>query len=106
MKVWADAVETLANFAGKYPQTAFAGLSRSLQQEWQHLQRTTPGVGHLFAPVEKSITKRFLPALLSLPVEAVKEMHPLLVLPVREGGLAFQALPPLQIARTWTLSRS
>ena len=37
--------------------------------------------------MEEAITERFLPALLGLRVEAVREMRPLLALPVREGGL-------------------
>ena len=35
---WAVAVTTLATVCKRYPQLAYAGLQKSLQQEWQFLQ--------------------------------------------------------------------
>eukprot|EP00978_Attheya_sp_CCMP212_P041254 scaffold234298_cov35-Attheya_sp.AAC.1 len=36
---WEVAVTTLAKVCKRYPQLAYAGLQKSLQQEWQFLQR-------------------------------------------------------------------
>ena len=64
VKAWAEGVRRLAKVACRYPQTAYAGLAKSLQSEWQFLQRVTPDVGEAFAPVEEAIRESFLPALL------------------------------------------
>ena len=59
---WAESVKTLAGVARKHPQYAYAGLQKSLQQEWAFVQRFTPGRGEEFGPVEEEIEKAFLPA--------------------------------------------
>ena len=38
---WKEDIETLAAVAHRYPQAAYAGLTRSLQNEWQYLQLIT-----------------------------------------------------------------
>ena len=53
----------MAGVARKHPQSAYAGLQKSLQQEWAFVQRVTPGIEDEFIPVEGEITKAFLPAL-------------------------------------------
>ena len=60
---WAESVRTLAGVARKHPQSAYAGLQKSLQQEWAFMQRVTPGISNAFRPVEEEIAKAFLPAL-------------------------------------------
>ena len=50
---WAKSVKTLAGMAIKHPQCAYAGLQKSLQQEWSFVQRVTPGIGAEFGPVEE-----------------------------------------------------
>jgi hypothetical protein len=35
---WVTAIHELSRVAEKYPQVAYAGLQKSLQQEWQFLQ--------------------------------------------------------------------
>ena len=35
---WKAGIEELAQVAEKYPQSAFAGLQKSLQHEWAHIQ--------------------------------------------------------------------
>ena len=60
---WAELVKNLAGVARKHPQSAYAGLKKSLQQEWAFVQRVTPGIGEEFGPVEEEIAKVFLPAL-------------------------------------------
>jgi hypothetical protein len=48
---WVRGVESLAKVARRYPQTAYAGLAKSLQQEWQYLQRVVPNCRRAFEPV-------------------------------------------------------
>ncbi|KAI2507264.1 hypothetical protein MHU86_7100 [Fragilaria crotonensis] len=84
---WIEGVHRLAAAARRYPQTAYAGLSQSLQAEWQYLQRVTPNIAPAFAPLEAAIATVFLPALLATTVEEVAKLRPLLALPTRMGGL-------------------
>ena len=51
IKGWSEAVEIFSSVAQKNPQSAYAGLQKSLQQEWEFVQRVTPGVGDAFGPV-------------------------------------------------------
>ena len=60
---WAESVRTLAGVAHKHLQSAYAGLQKSLQQEWAFVQRVTPGISNVFRPVEEENAKAFLPAL-------------------------------------------
>ena len=60
---WAKSVSTLDGVARKHPKYAYAGLQKSLQQEWAFMQRVTPGIGDAFGPVEEEIETAFLPAL-------------------------------------------
>ena len=48
---WTESVRVLAGVAHKQPQSAYAGLQKSLQQEWAFVQRVNPGVGAAFGPV-------------------------------------------------------
>ncbi|KAI2490762.1 hypothetical protein MHU86_23809 [Fragilaria crotonensis] len=66
---WIEGVHCLAAAARRYPQTAYAGLTQSLQSEWQYLQRVTPDIAPAFAPLETAIATVFLPALLDASVE-------------------------------------
>ena len=84
---WVEGVHRLAAAARRYPQTAYAGLSQSLQSEWQYLQRVTPDIAPAFAPLETAIATVFLPALLEATVEEIAQLRPLLALPTRMGGL-------------------
>ena len=60
---WAESVRTLAGVACKHLQSTYAGLQKSLQQEWTFVQRVTPGIGDAFGPVEEEIATVFLLAL-------------------------------------------
>ncbi|KAI2506072.1 hypothetical protein MHU86_8393 [Fragilaria crotonensis] len=70
----------------EYPQTAYAGLSQSLQSEWQYLQRVTPDIAPAFAPLEAAIATVFLPASRRVG-RGGRQTPPLLALPTRLGGL-------------------
>ena len=87
VRQWIEGVHCLAAAARRYPQTAYAGLSQSLQSEWLYLQRVTPDIAPAFAPLETAIATVFLPALLDASVEEVAKLRPLLALPTRLGGL-------------------
>ena len=56
-------VSVLAGVAHKHPQSAYAGLQKDLQQEWDFVQRVTPGVGEAFGPVEEALREIFVMAL-------------------------------------------
>ena len=55
---------TCSNYAskivGRYPQFAYAGLHKSLPQEWQFLQWVTTGLSHEFKVVEEALAENFL----------------------------------------------
>ena len=59
---WAMAVETLAKVAVKFPQSAYAGFTFCLQNEWQYLQRVVADTGPFFNELEKAIRLHFIPA--------------------------------------------
>ena len=60
---WTESVNVLVGVAHKHPQSAYAGLKKSLQQEWAFVQRVTPVVGEAFSPVEEALRDIFVPAL-------------------------------------------
>ena len=60
---WAESMETLSGFSCNNPQSAYAGLQKSLHQEWEFVQRVTPGIGDAFGLVEKTLRENFVPAL-------------------------------------------
>ena len=85
---WVFGVQELARVAQSYPQTAYAGLQKSLQQEWQYLQRVTADIADHFSPIEKAICDDFLPALFGEPCLEDSYRRPLAALPVKHAGLA------------------
>jgi hypothetical protein len=60
---WTSAVTDLAFAALSHPQTAFAGLQKSLQHKWQYIQRVIDDIGDCFFNIEAAIADVFLPAL-------------------------------------------
>ncbi len=85
---WTKAVRELAKVAVRYPQSAYAGLQKSLQQEWQFLQRVVPSIGEKFEGVEKAISDDFLPALFNDKIHESDKRWELAGLPVKHTGLA------------------
>jgi hypothetical protein len=80
-------VEALARVASRFPQTAYAGLVKSLQLEWQYLQRVSPEVAADFAPVEHAIASIFLPSLLDENPGGIGKLRGLMALSVRLAGI-------------------
>ena len=62
---WEHRVKSLGKIVRRFPQTDYAGLVKSLQNEWNYLQRVTSGNGNLYEPIKKAIRDNFLPALLN-----------------------------------------
>ena len=90
---WAESVKTLVGVALKHPQSAYAGLQKSLQQEWAFVQRVTPGIGEEFGPVEEEIAKAFLPELF-VGVGDGAPGREITRLPVKQVGTALPDLTP------------
>jgi hypothetical protein len=84
---WVKGVESLAMAAKRYPQTAYAGMGKSLQMEWQYLQRVTPTDAETFQPIEAAIRDSFLPALLGEEDRPPDEKRQLYGLSVKSAGL-------------------
>ena len=60
---WAESVVTPAGVSRKYPQYAYSGLQKSLQQKWVFVQWVNPGIGDPFGPVEKALWETLFPEL-------------------------------------------
>ena len=60
--VWIDCADKLSQAAVKAPQAAFASLRKSLQCEWDFLQRVVPDCADAFKPLNEKIKKQFFPA--------------------------------------------
>ncbi len=88
---WVSAVKTLSVFAECYPQTAYAGFTFCLQNEWQYVQRVVANTAPFFTPLEKEIWMSFLPALLGIPLTEIDGGYcQLLTHGVKQGGLAIR----------------
>ena len=99
---WTELVSVLAGVAHKHPQSAYAGLQKSLQQEWDFVKRVTQGVGEAFGPVEEALWGIFVPALFRGLSEVLPERENTR-LPVKQAGLALQ--DPVQTSpKNWTAS--
>ena len=51
---WTEPAKTLVGVDRKHLQFAYAGLQKSLQQEWSFVQRFNPGIRDSFVPVEQA----------------------------------------------------
>ena len=63
-------VPIITKIAGVYPQSEYSALRRSIQQEWQLLQRTTTNIESCFDLLEKAMQEEFLPALFGDAIDA------------------------------------
>jgi len=61
---WVESIHALARISVYYPQTVYAGLSKSLQAEWQYTHRVVENARDHFAPIEEALANVFIPALL------------------------------------------
>jgi hypothetical protein len=72
---WASAIHELSLVVACYPEATYAGLQKSLQQEWQFLQWATGGLGAEFKEIEVTLSTKFLPALFGFTVTDVTLRH-------------------------------
>ena len=99
---WTKSVKILAGVALKQPKFDYAGLQKSLQQEWDFVQRVTPGVGDAFGPVEVTLKEIFVQALFQGLREGVPEQR-ITRLPVKQAVLALPE-PSQTAPENWTAS--
>ncbi len=88
---WVSAVKVLSTVGVCYPQTAYAGFTFCLQNEWQYVQQVVADTAPFFAPLEAEICTSFLPALLGIPLLEINgKYHQILTHGVKQGGLAIR----------------
>ena len=63
VQLWQDSVAILDGVTCRHPQTAYAGLQKSLYQEWAFMQRVTPYIGMAVQMVEDVLWDIFIPSL-------------------------------------------
>ena len=63
VRVWLKCIQSLSDVAIGELQASFVALARSLQFEWNHIQRVIPECGTLFAPLQHAINSIFYPSL-------------------------------------------
>ena len=97
-------MELMFGMARQHPQTAYAGMQKSLQQKWAFvkIQSVNPGVGESFQPVKEALQNSFLPTLFrgattNIPVKSV------IRLPTKQAGIA-QPNKNLSTSENWTAS--
>jgi hypothetical protein len=86
---WVAVIKELALVAERYPQVAYAGLQKSLQQEWQFLQCVTDRLGLEFEGIAQVVLQLdFLPALFGDNLVGDDFPRRLACLPVKRADLA------------------
>ena len=99
---WIESVKNLSGVARKHPQSAYAGLQKSLQREWAFVQRFTPYIRDAFGPVEHALQEALIPALFKVLGE-VTPWRGDTDLPVKQAGLALPD-PTKTAPESWTAS--
>jgi hypothetical protein len=80
-------VTDLKSVTQAFPQAAYSGLQKCLQQEWQFVQRVTKGIGPEFASIEQTLAKTFLPTLFGDKYGDKDPRRALAGLPIKWAGL-------------------
>ncbi|KAG0714514.1 hypothetical protein GWK47_013998 [Chionoecetes opilio] len=84
---WVKEVGVLSSMAKTEPHAAYSAFTHGLQHRWSFVKRTIPGISRLLRPLDESITKTFLPALLKTNFIIGEDVRELLSLPPRLGGM-------------------
>ena len=100
IKGWTESVAILSGVTQKLPQSAYAGLQKSLQQEWAFMQRVTPGVSNSFGPVEKAMKETIVPSELEVLQKGVMEQG-VTRLPSNRRDWPFLTLPRRPLRTGW-----
>ncbi len=85
---WIQDVTQLAQIAKDELQLAYAAYTKGLCARWSFVQRTIPGISHLFQPLEDVIRENFILAVIGRKVSDVERKF--LALPIRLGGIGIQ----------------
>ena len=89
MEGWQDSVANLVGMAHRHPQTTYAILQKSLQQEWAFVQRINPDIGMDFQGVENAMWVIFLPTLFLGSTAQILE-RTITCLLVKQAGIALR----------------
>jgi len=82
---WCQDIKLLSSIAVEEPQAALTAYTKGICHRWTFIQRTIPGISHLFQPLEDCIRTDFIPAILGKNVSDLDRS--IFALPVRHGGL-------------------
>ena len=69
---WINDIVQLSKIAVEEPQAALSAFTKCICHRWSFIQRTIPGIQHLFAPLEECIRNSFIPALIGKPVSDIE----------------------------------
>ncbi|XP_063615254.1 uncharacterized protein LOC134788297 [Penaeus indicus] len=83
---WVNEIRRLAKIATIEPHAAYTALTFGIRHRWNYLMRTVPGIGHLLEPLEQTIKRELLPALIGGCNPTDVEWS-IFELPPRKGGL-------------------
>ena len=86
---WLEHLERLTTFAVSQPHAAYAAFVHGFSAKWSYFQRVIPTDQSAFAPLEKALKQKFLPALTGQSAISL-ETRRLLALPSRLGGLGIR----------------
>lgn len=81
---WETSINRLTATCQDYPQSAYCAMQKSLQMQWQFLQRVFQCDPDAFANIESAIANKFLPALFG----STPPSRMVTTLPVKLAGLA------------------
>ena len=73
---WVVDIEELARLANDEPQAVYACYTKAIAQRWSYIQRTVPGISHLFKPLEDCIRGKLIPALIGRKVNELEGPPP------------------------------
>ena len=93
---WVEDVEELARLAVDEPQAVYSCYTKAISHRWSYVQRTIPGIRHLFIPLEEAIKEKLIPAIIGRKISDVERK--IFAVPVRMGGM--NILNPVETAET------
>ena len=106
---WIEDVNELTKIAKDEPQAVYSCYTKAVAHRWSYVQRTIPGIGHNFIPLEDTIREKLIPAIIGRKVSELERR--ILALPIRLGGMgllnpsetaAFEHDASLRITRSLT----
>ena len=80
-------VAIIDGVAGNHPQTAYAGLNNSLQQEWYFVQRVTSNIGTEFHTIEDALRNNLLLYLFKWDIYQIPRIA-VTGMPVNQSGIS------------------